>query len=220
MLTLTVTAARRQHVHSRWQQQGRRRKSSSAASTHLQTDHQATEVVSGRHQSDPADYLYEVALTVEAVDLVVTRLLLDHVGQLVQPIHSIECLKSPPQTADATSGADPPPPPQLPLIFVSSKGLRLFLVDLDDDGASAFLLVNVDGAEVSPRVQNPLVRTGSGLLLKPDLYAEAEQSGQLFVPGRDVEDRQYQLDLTGISFSSGLPWKFNSTRIFVKQFPF
>lgn len=184
VLSLTVTAARRHHVHSRWQAQQQQRRKSLA-------DQEAVQQL-----PEDSDYLYEVALAVEPIDLVVTPILLGHLNGLVQPLHSLQCLKGPPEGSKDDQTAQ-----SLPLVFASGKGLRLFLVDQTADG---FLLLNLDGAELSPRVQNPLGRTGGGLLLKPDLYAEAEASGQLFVPGRDVEDRQYQVDLTGLSFSSGL----------------
>ncbi len=120
----------------------------------------------------------------------------------------------------------------LPLFFGRTKGVRLFLVDggdrtLDDDDDDRFLLLNVCSVQVrplvcffqskfrsfyqvfsfrwlvfqvTPRVQNPLERS---CLLKPDLYHQAEKSGLLFVPGQDIEDRQYQVDVNGLSLSAG-----------------
>lgn len=175
ILTLTWTRAQRQDVHSKWHSRGRRKSN--------QTEEEIEEVVP---QSDR--YLQELDITLEAIDLVVTEILLNHVILLSRPV-----LDSLSRAFPATSSL-PPSSHTLPLIFATSKGLRVFFVH------DRFLLLNLDGAELSPHVQNPI---GRSVQLKPDLYYEAERQGLLFVPGHDVEDRQYQIDLTGFSFSSG-----------------
>lgn len=188
VLSITLTRAKRQHVYSKWQ--GQRRKST-------QTEQGDGEGVIA--QPDP-NYLYELTMGVEAIDLVVTTTLLDHLNHLIQPLFSLK----PPASAGTDTGPTLPTSNHtLPLMFANSKRLRFFLVDLEksDEKQQMFLLLNLDGIELSPRVQNPIGR--SGLLLKSDLYSEAEQNGILFVPGQDVEDRQYQIDLNGLSFSSG-----------------
>ena len=189
VLSITLTRAKRQHVYSKWQQ-GQRRKSTQTE----QGDGDGATAQPDHH------YLYELTMGVEAIDLVVTATLLNHMNHLVQPLFSLK----PPASAGTDTGLTLPTSSHtLPLMFANSKRFRLFLVDLEksDEKQQMFLLLNLDGMELSPRVQNPIGR--SGLLLKPDIYSEAEQSGILFVPGQDVEDRQYQIDLNGISFSSG-----------------
>jgi vacuolar protein sorting-associated protein 13B len=175
ILTLTWTRAQRQDVHSKWHSRGRRKSN--------QTEEEVEEVVS------PSDrYLHEVDIALEAIDVVLTEILLDHLIQLAQPaLNSLSRILTPTCTLPASSHT-------LPLIFATSKGLRVFLVQ------EKFLLLNLDGAELSPHVQNPV---GRSVQLKPDLYDEAERQGLLFIPGHDVEDRQYQIDLSGLSFSSG-----------------
>ena len=175
ILTVTWTRAQRQDVHSKWHSRGRRKSS--------QTEDDVEEVVA---KSDR--YLQEVDITLEPIDVVVTEILLDHLIQLAQPV--LQSLTR----ALPTFSTLPTSSHTLPLIFATSKGLRVFLVQ------DQFLLINLDEAELSPHVQNPV---GRSVLLKPDLYYEAERQGLLFVPGHDVEDRQYQIDLTGVSFSSG-----------------
>lgn len=186
VLTLTLTRAKRQHVYSKW---NHRRKSST-------TEHGGATSEAGQPDSS---FLYELAVAVEAVDLVVTDTLLAHVNHLTEPLRTLTLVKS--GAEDDRVNAMPDSSHTLPLVFANSKGLRLFLADLHGDPEDRFLLFNLDAMELSPRVLNPIGR--SGVLLKPDLYAEAEQSGLLFVPGQDVEDRQYQIDLNGLSFSEG-----------------
>ncbi len=176
ILTVTWTRAQRQDVHSKWHSRGRRKSS--------QTEEDVEEVIA---QSDR--YLQEVDVALEAIDIVVTEILLNHLVQLAQPVMQSLARILPPSSSLPTSSHT------LPLIFATSKGLRVFLVQ------NRFLLLNLDGAELSPHVQNPI---GRSVQLKPDLYYEAERQGLLFVPGNDIEDRQYQIDLTGLSFSSGL----------------
>jgi hypothetical protein len=175
ILTLTWTRAQRQDVHSKWSSRGRRKSN--------QTEEEVEEVTT------PSDrYLHEVDIALEAIDVVLTEILLDHLVQLAQPaLNSLSRVLTPTSKLPASSHT-------LPLIFATSKGLRIFLVQ------EKFLLLNLDGAELSPHVQNPI---GRNVQLKPDLYDEAERQGLLFIPGHDVEDRQYQIDLSGLSFSSG-----------------
>lgn len=52
-----------------------------------------------------------------------------------------------------------------------------------------------------PRLQadNPLGR----IVVRSDIYHMAEQTRMLCVPGSEVEDRQYQLDIKGFSVNTG-----------------
>jgi vacuolar protein sorting-associated protein 13B len=175
ILTLTWTRAQRQDVHSKWHSRGRRKSN--------QTEEEVEEVTTSSDR-----YLNEVDIALEAIDFVLTEILLDHFIQLAQPaLNSISRVLTPTSTLPASSHT-------LPLIFATSKGLRVFLVQ------EKFLILNLDCAELSPHVHNPI---GRSIKLKPDLYDEAERQGLLFIPGHDVEDRQYQIDLSGLSFSSG-----------------
>lgn len=61
------------------------------------------------------------------------------------------------------------------------------------------ILLQIDGMNVSPQVDNPLFR----IVLRNDLYNLAQQAHITNVPGSEIEDRQYQVDITGISLVSG-----------------
>lgn len=147
-------------------------------------------------------YLNEVDLTIEAIDMVFTEILLEHVSKLASALSLPTSYNSSIQQSDCPTSANlPVSSTTLPLAFFASKGLRIFLVDAE----RRFILFSLDGAELSPRVLNPIDRRCNGsLCIRPDLYDEAERSGTLFIPGADVEDRQYQFDLSGFSVSSGI----------------
>jgi len=49
------------------------------------------------------------------------------------------------------------------------------------------------------QADNPLGRTA----VRSDIYRLAEQARMLCVPGSDVEDRQYQLDIKGFTVNTG-----------------
>jgi hypothetical protein len=49
------------------------------------------------------------------------------------------------------------------------------------------------------QADNPLGRT----VVRSDIYHMAEQTRILYVPGSEVEDRQYQLDVRGFSVNTG-----------------
>ena len=198
VVTLTWTRALRNSVYQKWQ--GDRRQSSQqeeiAKDTSISGIKSDESTPTAQQQQKNNDrYLNEVDLTIESLDLVVTEVLLDHVSQLASCLslpHSI-------QAADQQSLL-PASSATLPLAFFGSKGLRIFLVDADH----RFMLFSLDNAELSPRVLNPIDRrSNSALCIRPELFDEAERSGLLYIPGVDVEDRQYQLDLSGFSISSG-----------------
>ena len=67
------------------------------------------------------------------------------------------------------------------------------------------MLVELKGAILTSQVENPLSR----VLVNEDIYNTAAEEGYLEVPGSLVEDRQYQLDLTGISLYTG-KWQVRS----------
>lgn len=60
-------------------------------------------------------------------------------------------------------------------------------------------LVQLDSTVITPQVDNPLSR----IMIRPDIFHMAERARILGVPGSDVEDRQYQIDLVGFSVSTG-----------------
>jgi vacuolar protein sorting-associated protein 13B len=93
----------------------------------------------------------------------------------------------------------------LPLAYLKAKTIRVFLIanrGRNDSSEAAFMapdviLVNCDSLSMTPQVDNMLSR----ILLKPDLYHLSQPL--LDVPGANVEDRQYQIDVLGLGVYSG-----------------
>lgn len=118
----------------------------------------------------------------------------------------------------------------LPLVYVKANTVRLFVphvreskkMDINcdanhgqsrearDDVSGSFsllplsqhadmLVVQIDTVSLAPQADNPLQR----LVVRKDLFQKAERAQITHIPGADIEDRQYQLDITSFSVSTG-----------------
>ena len=92
----------------------------------------------------------------------------------------------------------------LPLVYLRAKTLRLFLLSGKAPTAHShaalspdFILFQVETATISPQAENPLSR----VLLRPDLYHMARPV--LGIPGSHIEDRQYEINMSGIGLYTG-----------------
>ncbi|XP_072031129.1 intermembrane lipid transfer protein VPS13B-like isoform X1 [Amphiura filiformis] len=107
----------------------------------------------------------------------------------------------------------------LPLIYMDCKDFRVFVPAKEPSTSDADLSSKEDGEDtvslegdtfvlqvnsvvLSPHADNPLQR----LVVKKDVYRKAVQSGITDRPGSEIEDRQYQLDIDGMTVSVG-SWK-------------
>nr|CAD7265225.1 unnamed protein product [Timema shepardi] len=63
-------------------------------------------------------------------------------------------------------------------------------------------MIQFDSIALTPQADNPLGR----IVVRPDIYHLAEQEHILGVPGSEVEDRQYQLNVLGLCVNTGT-WK-------------
>ena len=95
----------------------------------------------------------------------------------------------------------------LPLLYFKSKTLRLFLPHVKDESKTNeqiesvdLVMVEIDEVNLSSQVENPLPR----VIVRQDIYNMAEQARITQIPGSAVEDRQYQLDVTNLSVSTGM----------------
>ncbi|XP_014673464.1 PREDICTED: vacuolar protein sorting-associated protein 13B-like [Priapulus caudatus] len=114
---------------------------------------------------------------------------------------------------------------RLPLLYLKANTLRVFLPSLhaprvagrDPRGrvtsdapcreqllslstCSDMCVMEIDTVSLSPQADNPLQR----LLVRKDLFQKAERARITHIPGSDIEDRQYQLDICGLGISTGL----------------
>ena len=148
---MTWTRAKRQHVYAKWT---RKDPGSSGSAP------RNAEEVAGEGSA----YLNEIDVAVEALDLIVTGTLLRHVVELVQPLRLLDPWLKGAEGSEAYLKLHSNH--SLPMAFISTKNLRLFLVEQPQDRVpeeaeevqEQFILLNVDSVELSPRVHNPIGR--------------------------------------------------------------
>uniref|UniRef100_A0A2R5L9N5 Putative vacuolar protein-sorting protein n=1 Tax=Ornithodoros turicata TaxID=34597 RepID=A0A2R5L9N5_9ACAR len=161
-----------------------------------------------------ASYLSEVDLQMSPLDIVarasIISLLLDisrpvsEVCQLLSPIFSpdkeVDHSSAQPVGWNINSGS-------LPLCYLRTGTIRVFLpqskADLVDSSWQGLdtCLVRIGSVLLSPQVENPLSRR----ILREDLFSWAQEHRLLATLGSNVEDRQYQLDLSDFSVCA-LTW--------------
>ena len=88
-------------------------------------------------------------------------------------------------------------------IFIVSE-VRLFLLGSEITFMSQDLLLNflmfiMKKLNITSQVENPL----TWILVEPSLYQQASNCRTLTVPWSPVEDRQYQVDIVGVSLAIG-----------------
>ena len=88
-------------------------------------------------------------------------------------------------------------------IFIVSE-VRLFLLGSEITFMSQDLLLNflmfiMKKLNITSQVENPL----TWILVEPSLYQQASNCRTLTVPWSPVEDRQYQVDIVGVSLVIG-----------------
>ena len=67
------------------------------------------------------------------------------------------------------------------------------------ESRSSSKLPDVHNEEITSQVENPL----TWILVEPSLYQQASNCRTLTVPWSPVEDRQYQMDIVGVSLAIG-----------------
>ena len=99
----------------------------------------------------------------------------------------------------------------LPLLYVTASRSRLFIPRYNAEKRPAeekrvkstrdhdMCVMQVASLTLAPHADNPLPRT----ILDKEVYRRAMHAGMLNQPGSEVEDRQYQLDVTSLSLCTG-----------------
>lgn len=151
----------------------------------------------------------EVDLRMQSFDCVLFSPVLEKFASVFEPLLHIQL---PPKHLFKTlSDLDKPSPfgseinnKVLPLIYVHTEPIRVFLPAKDEklpiEHMHDVILLQLESLMISPHVDNPLSR----LILRQDIFTAAEQARILTVPGSEVEDRQYQMDFSGFSISTGI----------------
>ncbi|XP_067008128.2 intermembrane lipid transfer protein VPS13B [Anabrus simplex] len=190
-LSITFTRARCCHVHSRW---GTRKQTTLLAHTRS-TD----SVLKGNTMSskNASRFISEIVIKLQAVDFVFSPATLASFFRVLRPLLILSNRQHRYESAPADDVGMSINNTTLPLLYLDSKAVRLImpaseLVDIAE--LHDVCMLQLDEITLSPQVENPLGR----VLVRPDIYHMAEQARILGVPGSEVEDRQYQLDVVGL----------------------
>lgn len=97
----------------------------------------------------------------------------------------------------------------LPLIYINSSNFRLIIPTCEESGITEpesqhvlshdMSVIHIRALTLTPMADNPLPR----VVVDKELYRRAVHAGMTQQPGSDIEDRQYQLDMAGLSLSTG-----------------
>ncbi|XP_066257341.1 intermembrane lipid transfer protein VPS13B isoform X1 [Euwallacea similis] len=191
LISLTVTRASCQHTHTLWGAVQKKNKSSK-----LQTN---------THLLSNARYITEVVVSIQPLDFVVSlntlrSFYLVMIPLMTNPIGTSESLKS--ESIPNTNISSTLSNQTLPLAYLDCQEIRVIMPSKELLGGGVLhdtIIFQVQKICLNPQAVNPICRTP----IRPDLYEQAAHARILNVPGSEVEDRQYQLDIGGISISTG-----------------
>ncbi|KAF5296670.1 hypothetical protein FQR65_LT10210 [Abscondita terminalis] len=186
--TITITRASSQHTHALW-------------GTVLKNKLQEVKIGTGSafHFNTPSPYITEVVITMHPIDLILSLSTLRCYSMAMEPL----------MYTSATSAEEFPKsdssnlPDVLPLLYIECRGLRIVIPCKElhnfETDHNVFML-QIDHINLTPTAVNPICRN----LCRPDIYQLAAQCRILNIPGSEVEDRQYQLDIKHLVVTSGV----------------
>ncbi|XP_047111784.1 vacuolar protein sorting-associated protein 13B [Schistocerca piceifrons] len=186
-LSMTFTRAQCTHVHTQW------------GTNHLPPAITRTVLPLQANKS-----ISEIVIKMQAVDFLLPPAVLGIFIKILMPMVSMPAEHGTTETTEVVGNnwLKHLNNSTLPLLYLDTRAIRVILPACDIPGAANnVMVVQLDEINISPQVKNPLGRSP----LRPDIWRLAEQSRMLAVPGSEVEDRQYQIDIHGLSASSG-PW--------------
>ncbi|GLH10327.1 Vacuolar protein sorting-associated protein 13 [Gryllus bimaculatus] len=219
-LTVTFTRASCGNVHSRWgatqnrnanKKQGQNVSGKSVSGSQQQQSSKRTSSVPSTAAAavggaNGTRFINEIVVKLQAMDFVLSPSTLGAFLAVVQPgmqENSTKKEETPAIVVDSTSKntvwlcAN-----NLPLVYLDTQAVRVIIPAnelMEVAGLHNVCMLQFENVTLSPQVENPLSR----VLVRPDIYHWAEQAGILRIPGSGVEDRQYQLDVSGLNLSTG-----------------
>lgn len=137
------------------------------------------------------------------MDFIVSLTTLQNYYMVVEPLLSISHTKvTKTRAKDQKVPASALTNQNLPLAYIECRGFRV-IVPSKELGEAHFpqnvCMFQVEAINLTPNPVNPICRVPC----RPDIYQQAARARILQIPGSEVEDRQYQLDIVGISLNSG-----------------
>uniref|UniRef100_A0A8C4PXQ0 VPS13-like middle region domain-containing protein n=1 Tax=Eptatretus burgeri TaxID=7764 RepID=A0A8C4PXQ0_EPTBU len=148
-------------------------------------------------------YLHEVLLRLQPFDMVLHFPTLVATASIFYDGRSGKVVGARGSEGQPVRGSSSISSRSLPLLYVNTGSIRVFMSQPKEESAGSpgeedTVVLKIDSVMLSPQADNPLTRT----VLRKDIYQQALTLGVLREPGSEVEDRQYQLDLCGLSVST------------------
>ncbi|XP_050295994.1 intermembrane lipid transfer protein VPS13B [Anthonomus grandis grandis] len=190
LVSVTITRASCQHTHTLWGAvQKRNKEKKPEADPELLSKHR---------------YITEIVVNVQPLDFVVSLYTLRSFYMVLVPLlnipgHTPELRKTDSTNVNFLSSVSNQ---TLPLAYLDCQDVRVIMPSKELCGSGTLhdvLVLQLQKISLNPQAVNPICRNP----IRPDIYDQAAHARILHVPGSEVEDRQYQLDITGISICTG-----------------
>ncbi|CAG9862164.1 unnamed protein product [Phyllotreta striolata] len=192
-INVTITRASCQHAHTLW----------GAVQKKYMLEPKRTTGSSKPELLSQSRYITEIVVNVQPIDFVLSFNTLRSFYQVIAPVLKIPVKSGGKSSKIAGNALSNFTNQNLPLAYLECQDIRVVLPSknlVDSLALQDCLVVQIDKISLTPSAVNPICRTP----FRPDLYERAAHSRILNVPGSDVEDRQYELNITGISVSTGI----------------
>lgn len=192
-MSLTVTRAKCGHVHSKWGTSSKKYKLAEAKID--------TSII-----NLDTRYISEVVVTLQPIDLLMSFSILRNFYVIFDPLKYVPVSEAVKSTNSNTCLDNS----KLPLAYLECHGLRVMIPVSDLDlslSTHDVVIFEVSNIHLTPMADNPICRTP----VRPDIYQQAAQARILNVPGSEVEDRQYQLNISCLTINTGLWYEFSET---------
>ncbi|XP_044753199.1 vacuolar protein sorting-associated protein 13B isoform X2 [Coccinella septempunctata] len=186
-INLTITRASCRHTHTLWGTLHRKKdlKLSSTSSTTI-----------------PTRFITEIVVSIKPTDFILSFKTLRNFNLVLEPLFAIQM---PEKKGKGSQSVSYVTNQALPLAYLECHDVRVIIpvsmskkrgnMKLDHD----VYMLQISKISLCPSAVNPICRTP----YRPDLYQHAARSRILNIPGSEMEDRQYQLDIIGTSLNTG-----------------
>ncbi|CAH2018039.1 unnamed protein product [Acanthoscelides obtectus] len=204
-MCVTITRASCQHTHTLWGAGGTPSRGAQGKQGAKEGKKASTANLQAASMLSPSRYITEIVVNVQPTDFVISLNTLRSFYLVIAPLLEIPLSSEPaPLTSPSSSSTllQTVNSQVLPLAYLECQDIRVVMpsVELGSTGAMHdVIILQVQKISLTPSAVNPICRTP----IRQDIYDQAVHARILNIPGSEVEDRQYQFDMLGISISTG-----------------
>ncbi|CAH2007814.1 unnamed protein product [Acanthoscelides obtectus] len=205
-MCVTITRASCQHTHTLWGTGGTPSRGAQGKQSAKEGKKASTANLQAASMLSPSRYITEIVVNVQPTDFVISLNTLRSFYLVIAPLLEIPLSSEPaPLTSPSSSSTlllQTVNSQVLPLAYLECQDIRVVMpsVELGSTGAMHdVIILQVQKISLTPSAVNPICRTP----IRQDIYDQAVHARILNIPGSEVEDRQYQFDMLGISISTG-----------------